>query len=80
MRSLLVFQRNHCLIAPAEGRNTLQAAIWLFQQHDWTIAEHGMTIFCHVPDPALAGVGCRRVIKQRTLGRRDLGTGQKQCQ
>lgn len=49
-----VFQRHHCLVAAAESGDMLEAAVGLFQQHDWAIAEDGMTVFRHVPDAALA--------------------------
>ena len=45
----LVPQRHNGLIAAAESGDMLKPAIRLFQQHDWTVAENGVSIFRHVP-------------------------------
>ena len=53
----------------------LESAVWLFQQHDWTVAEHGMAALGHVPRTAAVRLVGDGKIKGRTQRRRELGTG-----
>ena len=76
----LIFQGHHGLIAAAEGRHTLEAAVRLFHQHNRTIAEHGMTTFRHVPRTTLARMVSHGMINRRARRRCELGTGQRQRQ
>ena len=48
----LVPQGHNGLIAPTESGDMLKPAIRLFQQHDWTVAEDGVSILRHVPRAA----------------------------
>jgi hypothetical protein len=61
----LVFQGHHGLIAAAEGGDVLEASGWMFQQHDRTVAEDGMTAFRHVPRPADARLRSHGMIEGR---------------
>jgi hypothetical protein len=70
-----VFQGHNRLITPAERGHMLKAAVWLLNQHDWTIAEHSMASFGHVPHSADARLLRRRVVERRTQRLRELGTG-----
>ena len=75
-----VFQWHHGLVAAAESGDVLEFAVGLLQQHDWTIAEYGMTCFRHVPHSALARVECHGLTGRRTRRRVEPGTWQGQCQ
>src|ERR1700730_4608159 len=75
-----VLQRHHKLIATAEGRHMLKSAVRLHHQLDWTIAEHRMTAFRHVPCTALTRMGCHRRLDRLPRRRRELRTWQGQCQ
>jgi hypothetical protein len=71
----LVFQWHDRLITPAERRHMLEAAVWLLNQHDRTIAEHGVATFCHIPHPTLARVMRNRLVERRMQRYREPGTG-----
>jgi hypothetical protein len=53
----------------------LQVAVWLFHQHDWTVAENRMTGLRHIPHTARTRMVSRRQINRRGRRRRELGPG-----
>jgi hypothetical protein len=68
-----VLQRDYCLIAATEGRHMLQVAVWLFHQHDWTVAENRMTGLRHIPHTARTRMVSRGQINRRGRRGRELG-------
>ena len=50
----LIFERNHGLIALAEGCNPQKPGVWLRDYHDWTVTINGMATFRQIPLAALS--------------------------
>jgi len=71
----LVFQGHHWVITSAEGGYMLEAAGGMLHQHDGTVAEDGVAVFCHVPHAGLARLtGCEK-IERLARRRREFRTG-----
>src|SRR6185369_18101291 len=68
-KGLLIFQRDHILVALAEGGDALQPAFRLRQQPDRAHAVYGVAVFCEVPAASLA----RGSLGGDVIGRRRRG-------